>query len=184
VLLVAIVCLARAPAVSAAGNVGALTAAASAVLGQSKQYHHGSTVQYQERGGLPKPVSAPSPKPVSAPNSAPNAARELADTLISPFFDFDFAVSNVNLQKSAISQSDSPIDIANYRSIDGQILALACVQRSCFNRPDPPTITADTTNERFMIRLGGLFGIFYVAFLAVWFWVTRVRGRPPMGART
>jgi hypothetical protein len=179
VLLVAIVCLARAPAVSAAGDVGALTgkrpAAAGAVSSQSRQYHHGSTVQYQERRGLPSPVSAWS--------QAPNDARELAYTLVPPFFDFDFAVSNANLQKAAISRSGFPIRIANDRSIDGRILARTCPRRSCFNRPEP-AVAGDTTNERLMLQLGGLFGMFYVAFLAVWFWATRVRGRPPSGAHT
>jgi hypothetical protein len=178
-LLVAIVCLARAPAVSAAGNAGASTgkqaAAASAVLSQSKQYHYGNTVQYQERPGLSRPVSAW--------NRAPNDARELAYTSTSPFFDFDFAVSNANLQKAVIFRSGSSIRLANDRSIDPQIFTRTCPRRSCFNRPDP-VVAGDTTNERLMLQLGGLFGMFYVAFLAVWFWATRVRGRPPSGAHT
>jgi hypothetical protein len=178
VLLVAIICLAGPPAVGAAGTVGALTdkrPAAGAVSSQSKQYHHGSTEQYQERRGLPRPVSAS--------NRAPNDARELTFTLISPFFDFDFAVSNTSRQKAVISELGSPISIANDRSIDGQILARTCFQRSCFNRPDP-ALAADTTNDRLMLQLGGLFGLSYVAFLAVWFWATRLRGRPPSGAHT
>jgi hypothetical protein len=179
VLLVAIVCLARAPAVSAAGNAGASTgkqaAAASAVLSQPKQYHYGNTVQYQERRGLPGPVSAW--------NRAPNDARELAYTFTSPFFDLDFAVSNANLQKSVISRSDSSSRLANDRSIDLQILTRTCPRRSCFNGADP-ALAGDTTNERLMLQLGGLFGMFYAAFLAVWFWATRVRRRPPSGAHT
>lgn len=179
VLLVAIVCVARAPAVTAAGTAGAVTgerpAAEGAVLSQWKQYHHGHTVQYQEHRGLLRPVFAW--------NGAPTDARDLADAFASPFFDFDFVVSNANLQKAAISRSDSPIGIANDRSIDGQILTRTCPRRSCFSRPDP-VVAGDTTNERLMLQLGGLFGMFYVAFLAVWFWATRVRGRPPSGAHT
>jgi hypothetical protein len=179
VLLVATVCLARAPAVNAAEAAGALTGewpgAASAVLSQSEQYHHGSTVQYQERRGLPRPVAAW--------NRAPNDDRKLTFTLTSPVFNFDFAVSNANLQKAATSRAGSPIGIANDRSINGQILARTCPRKSCFNRADP-VVAADTTNERLMLQLGGLFGMFYVAFLAVWFWATRVRGRPPSGAHT
>jgi hypothetical protein len=174
-LLVVIVCLAEAPAVSAAGKTGNRPAAVGALLSQSKQYHHGTTVQYQERRGLPRPVSAW--------NRAPNEARESAYTSLLPFFDFHFAVSNANLEKAAISRSDPRIGIANDRSIDGQIFAQTCPPGSCFNRSDPK-VAADTTNERLMLQLGGLFGMFYVAFLAVWFWATRVRGRPPSGAHT
>jgi hypothetical protein len=179
VLLVAIVCVARAPAVSAAGTVGAVTgerpAAEGSVLSQWKQYHYGSPVQYQEHRGLSRPVSAW--------YRGLNRARELASTSTLPFFDFDFVVSNANQQKAAISRSDSPIGIANDRSIDGQILTRTCPRRSCFSQPDP-VVAGDTTNERLMLQLGGLFGMFYVAFLAVWFWATRIRGRPPSGAHT
>jgi hypothetical protein len=179
VLLVAIVCLVRAPSVSAGGDAGALMrkqpVAAGAVSSQSEQYHHGGTGQYQEPRGLPRPVSAG--------HLALNDARELAYTSTLPFFDFDFAVSNANLQKAVISPSGSPINLANDRSIDPQILTRTCPRRSCFDRPDP-AVAGDTTNERLMLQLGGLFGMFYVAFLAVWFWATRVRGRPPSGAHT
>jgi hypothetical protein len=179
VLLVAIACLVRAPAVSAGGDAGALMrkqpVAAGAVSSQSQQYRHGSPGQYQERRGLPRPVSAW--------HLALNDARELAYTSTSPLFDFDFAVSNANLQKAAISPLGSPINLANDRSIDPEILTRTCPRRSCFNQSDP-AVAGDTRNERLMLQLGGVFGMFYVAFLAVWFWATRVRGRPPSDAHT
>jgi hypothetical protein len=33
-----------------------------------------------------------------------------------------------------------------------------------------------------MLQIGGVLGLVYVAFLAVWFWATRFRMRPPRSA--
>ena len=179
VLLAMVAFLGWAANVSAAADVEALagkqSAAQGSVLSQSRQYHAGRAVQYQQGRAAAMPVSAW--------NQTPDAARELVNRLISPFFSFDFAVSNVELQKPVISRSRSPFGIANDRSIADRISARTCSRTPCLDRVDQ-AFAGDTTNERLMLQIGGLFGTFYVAFLAVWFWATRVRGRPPSGAHT
>jgi hypothetical protein len=165
--------------VSAAAHVEALggkqPTAQGSVLSQSRQYHSGRAVQYQQGRAAAGPVFAS--------NLTPDAARELANRLISPFFNFDFAVSNVKLQEPVISRSGSPVGVANDRSIADQISPRTCSETPCLDRVDQ-AFAGDTTNERLMLQIGGLFGMLYVAFLAVWFWGTRVRGRPPSGAHT
>jgi hypothetical protein len=37
-------------------------------------------------------------------------------------------------------------------------------------------------DPRLMIRIGATLGLVYLAFLAVWFWATRFRMRPPSSA--
>jgi hypothetical protein len=179
VLLAMVAFLGWAANVSAAADVEALAgkqpAAQGTLLSQSRQYHAGRAMQYQQGRAAARRASAW--------NQTPDAARELVNRLISPFFNFDFAVSNVKLQEPVISRSRSPVGIANDRSIADRISARTCLRTPCLDRIDQ-AFAGDTTNERLMLQIGGLFGMFYVAFLAVWFWATRVRGRPPSGAHT
>jgi hypothetical protein len=179
VLLAMVAFLGWAANVSAAADVEALagkqSAAQGSVLRHSRQYHAGRAVQYQQGRAAARPVSAW--------NQTPDVAREFVNRLISPSFNFDFAVSNVKLQEPFISRSRSRLGIPNDRSIADQISARTCSRTPCLDRVDQ-AFAGDTTNERLMLQIGGLFGMFYVAFLAVWFWATRVRGRPPSGAHT
>jgi hypothetical protein len=179
VLLAMVAFLGWAANVRAAADVEALAgkqpAAQGSVLSQSRQYHTGGAVQYQHGRAAARPASAW--------NQTLDAAHEFAIRLIPPFFNFDFAVSNVKLQESVISRSRSPVGIANDRSIADRISPRTCSGTPCLDRVDQ-AFAGDTTNERLMLQIGGLFGMLYVAFLAVWFWATRVRGRPPSGAHT
>jgi hypothetical protein len=179
VLLAMVAFLGWAANVRAAADVEALAsaqpAAQGSVLSQSRQYHAGRTVQYQQGRAAARPVSAWS--------QTPDATHQFVNRLISPFFNFDFAVSNVNLHEPVISRSRSPVGIANDRSIADRISPRTCSGTACLDRVDQ-AFAGDTTNERLMLQIGGLFGMLYVAFLAVWFWATRVRGRPPSGAHT
>jgi hypothetical protein len=56
------------------------------------------------------------------------------------------------------------------------------------DRPISPQIGAGTERQsrdlRLMLQIGVVLGLVYLAFLAVWFWATRFRMRPPSSART
>jgi hypothetical protein len=41
---------------------------------------------------------------------------------------------------------------------------------------------AGSRDPRLMLQLGAVLGLVYVGFLAVWFWATRFRLRPPRSA--
>jgi hypothetical protein len=179
VVLASVACLGPAANMSAAGGFDRLrseeSAAPVSVSSQAWQYHGGSGRQYQQ--------DRTRPRPVPAWNQASNEGRELADRLISPFFSFDFVVSRALVQKPAISGFKSQAAFANDRSIADPILAKTCSGTPCIDTTDREA-AGDTRDEQLMLQIGGLFGILYLAFLVVWFWVTRFRGRPASSART
>jgi hypothetical protein len=173
VVLASVVCLGPAASVSAAGGLDRLRSeeatAQVTFSSQAKQYHGGRGPQYQQRRARQRPV------PVW--NTASNHPRELINRLISPFSNFDFAVSSAYLQKPAISRLNSSISVGTDRWIADRILTRTCSRTPCIDRADREA-AGDTRDERLMLQIGGLFGMLYLAFLVVWFWATRYRARP------
>ena len=95
-------------------------------------------------------------------------SRELANSIsarvISRLFTSHSPNSIPKVMIHAPIQPSDRISPRNDRSIGGQIASE--------NGRDP----------RLMIRIGATLGLGYLAFLAVWFWATRFRMRPPSSA--
>ncbi len=162
-LVVSIAFLALAPAV---GATRPGTAFRTAQEDKIPQYHGTNTRQYHE--------IAASSGPISAWLRARGSSRsELANSIYPLVISPDFASSSPKRHKksnaSVSSQSDDWIGSQNSGSISSQIAAAN--ERT-------------SSDPRLMLQIGALLGLIYVAFLAVWFWATRFRLRPPRSAST
>lgn len=163
-LLVSVAYLVLAPTAGASGGpqTGKIEAIASE-KGQLGQYHGTEGRQYHGIEARFGRISAWR-HPSGGFGTGLNGPISVA--VISPFFTSHLQIPGTKLQKSPLSRGR--ITDQNDRSIGAQIGAGTEPQ----NR-DP----------RLMLQIGGIFGLVYVAFLAVWFWATRFRMRPTGSAR-
>jgi hypothetical protein len=87
-----------------------------------------------------------------------------------PWITISIAVQNC-------SPKSTPIDArARYQSRRIQYQ----VERAAQSRPEGAEVRRDT---KLMLQIGGLLGLAYGAFVALWLWATRVRPRARRGAR-
>lgn len=124
---------------------------------ETRQYHGLEARQYHRVGRSSGPASASLSRPRELAN--PISAR-----VISPLFT---SHSPNAIQQSMIHTPFHPsprIGVRNDRSIGGQIGAE--------NGRDP----------RVMLDIAAALGLVYLTFLALWFWATRFRMRPPSSA--
>jgi hypothetical protein len=147
---------------------------------QTRQYHAQEGRQYHLRASTTRRISA---RGLGSTIPGAELRLRIAARLISPFSIRYSKVSRAEKRKPSLSRSIS----RNTPSIAGWIAAGNCSKVTClrsisvFAGPHPKPKTTDT---RLMLQIGGLFGMLYLAFLAVWLWATRFRTRPPRAART
>lgn len=133
-------------------------------FGQIGQYHGTWARQYH---GIAATFGRLSAWQGASWGSNAKFSAPIAKRVISPLFDFHSGISRTKLQKPVASRSADRIAVRNDRSIGAQIGS---------------GTETESRNPRLMLQLGGVFGLVYVAFLAVWFWATRFRMRPPTSA--
>ena len=111
--------------------------------------------------------------------------------VISPFSNFNSAISNTNAQHSRPSRTSRSVAAENDRSIGNRIGSWNCRHATCFAEVEAPTNARryhlagpSDGNPRVMLQIGAILGLAYFAFLAVWIWATRFRIRPPRSAST
>lgn len=121
------------------------------------QYHGLEARQYHREGRSSAPVSA-------SLSRSSEFANSISARVISRLFTSHSPNSTSKVMIQTQVRSNDRINPPNDRSIGGQI--------GSENSSDP----------RLMIRIGATLGLVYLAFLAVWFWATRFRMRPPSGA--
>jgi hypothetical protein len=121
------------------------------------QYHSLEARQYHRVGRSSAPVSA-----------SLSRSREFADSISARVISRLFTSHSPNSIPKVIIHTrfhvSGQISSQNDRSIGEQIASE--------NGRDP----------RLMIRIGATLGLVYLAFLAIWFWATRFRMRPPSSA--
>ena len=146
-----------APVAAGAAPARAGPPAGAVKTAEMAQYHGVEHPQYH-RGGR---SSAPALASLSR-------SRELANSIsarvISRLFTSHSPNSTSKFMIQTPVRSNHRISPPTDRSIGGQI--------GSGNSSDP----------RLMIRIGATLGLIYLAFLAVWFWATRFRMRPPSSA--
>ena len=128
---------------------------------QTAQYHRLSARQYHEIA------------PAAQPDSAWLREAEVAGS------EFGEAISTLVISRSYSENSAiSPATAMIHRSSKTR----AGMSRQ--NESSIGTRIGDQTRRdpRVMLQIGAVLGLLYSAFLAIWFWATRLRMRPPSGA--
>jgi hypothetical protein len=184
-----LVYLAPAASVSAARALETHTqGAATLQQGRIAQYHGTRSGQYHRRAVGSRRMSAWNlgSSRLGVELTAPIAAR-----VISPFFVFRSAISSASAYNLLVSRSNERIAVWNGRPIGNRIGRWVCPRKTCspeletLARADRYQRSAPSSRDpRLMLQLGGILGLVYLAFLAVWIWATRFRIRPPRSART
>jgi len=163
--LVSIVFLALASAAGASrAPTGRGTALRAAPGVKIPRYHGSNRGQYHEL--------APSSGPVSAwlrarGLSAGELGNSISTLLISPNYAFPLLKGQDESNESSSSRPEGRIGAQNSRSIGSQISA---------------GNSSGSGDPRLMLQVGAVLGLIYVGFLAVWYWATRFRLRPPRSA--
>ena len=124
---------------------------------EMRQYHGLEARQYHRVSRSSAPVSA-------SLSRSPEFGNSISARVISRLFTSHSPNSTSKVMIQTPVRSNHRISPPNDRSIGGQI--------GSENSRDP----------RLMIRIGATLGLIYLAFLAVWFWATRFRMRPPSSA--
>jgi hypothetical protein len=131
----------------------------------------------QERGstkgfGLEQAISRVAHSAVSIP-SRPRAANLLRLLRISGSNCVQIATS-IPVQNCSSNSPDTVADRQQSRRIQFH------VERAAPSRPEGAD---DRRNTKLMLQIGGLLGLVYGVFLAIWLWATRLRPRVRRGAR-
>jgi hypothetical protein len=187
VLLTLLVSLGTAPFGSAARSPEAREMAGeTAHEAQKTQYHGVGSGQYQGQAAALLRISAWNR---GIRRNALELTTPIAANVISPFKSFHSGISSANEQYSARFDPETPS--RNDRSIRNRIGSRDCLRESCSSKLEAPPgarryheSAPSDRNPRLMLQLGGVFGLLYLAFLAIWVWATRFRIQPPRGART
>jgi hypothetical protein len=158
VLVVSSAFLALAPAASASGErSGPRPALPGARTAEIAQYHGSARGQYHEIAPSSARLSAWLSGPWSPSSELRNA---ISAQVISPIFTRDSLFGSRKRRSDRLTGSSTWIGSQNARQIH------------------PET----GSDPRAMVELAAALGFIYVAFLAVWFWATRFRVRPPSSA--
>jgi hypothetical protein len=157
VCAISIVLVAFGASIAPTHALGATTAPRGVRTGKMAQYHRLEGRQYHEMSWSTGAASAWLGESLEFRNAIPMAVISRLFTLHSPN-----SISKVMIQHS--SRPGDRISSRTDRSIEEQI--------GRGNGRDP----------RLMLQIGAVLGLVYLAFLAVWFWATRFRMRPPSSA--
>jgi hypothetical protein len=139
------------------GPAGPGTALRAAQKGEIAQYHGSNRGQYHDSAASSGQLSARLSGSASPSGELRNA---IYVQVISPVFTHHSVFGSKKGQGDSRDSSGAWIGSQNYSSIQPE------------TRNDP----------RPMLELGVALGLVYIAFLAVWFWTTRFRVRPPRSA--
>jgi hypothetical protein len=157
-LVVSGVVLVLAPAAAASGGAtGSGSGVRSAQRAEKAQYHGLNSGQYHEIAASSGSNSAWL-RHLSLPGA--KLRNTIFPLVISPSFTVRSSIWRRKRQNDVAGRSRIYIGSQNASSIS-------------------PYISSD---PRPMLQLGAALGLVYVAFLAVWFWATRLRVRPPRSA--
>jgi hypothetical protein len=157
-LVVSGVVLVLAPAAAASGGAtGSGSGLRSAQRAENAQYHGSNSGQYHQIAASSGPNSAWL-RHLSLPGV--KLRNTIFPLVISPSFTVPSSIWRRKRQTDVAGRSHIYIGSQNASSIS-------------------PYISSDS---RPMLQLGAALGLVYVAFLAVWFWATRLRVRPPRSA--
>ena len=146
-----------APVAAGAAPARAGPPAGAVQTAEMGQYHGREARQYHRGARSSAPASASLSRSREFVNS-------ISARVISRVFTFYSPNSTSKVMIQTPVRPNDWISPSNDRSIGGQI--------GSENSRDP----------RLMIRIGATLGLVYLAFLAVWFWATRFRMRPPSSA--
>jgi hypothetical protein len=150
--------LALVPAASASGErSGPRSALPDARTAEIAQYHGSTRGQYHEIAGSSARLSAWLSGPWSPGGELRNA---ISAQVISPIFTRDSVFGSRKGPSDRLAGSSNWIGSQNAR------------------QSHPET----GSDPRAMVELATVLGLVYIAFLAVWFWATRFRVRPPSSA--
>jgi hypothetical protein len=144
------------------GNTGA----AAPEEGQSRQYQGPQRWQYH---GIEPRFGRTLAWQDSSNGSAAELNIPITSDLISPNSTSHSPIASADNENLLFSRPGSRIADRNGASIGTQI-------GSGTDR--------EGRDARLMLEIGAALGLVYLAFLAVWFWTTRIRMHPPTSART
>lgn len=146
-----------APSAASASVTGAVRAGENVQTVKMAQYQSASRGQYHEIASGSRPTSA---WLRGTRASGPEFDNSISGRVISRLF----PIPSRNSISPVTIRTRSSIGERNDRSIGSQI---------------GPESSRD---PRLMLQIGGVLGLVYIAFLAIWFWATRTGMRPPRSA--